>query len=143
MIKLYHYNGTKLKDFYMGPSVKFVLPIIDAFPDKKNGGNFWCGKKGRNGGGWGGSEGVAFFGRKFSRLSFLNTSLRPLPLTRRVIFWYPTSNKRDGLKDHCDGKHLRAGPQEALKGWLAKYLTAQLPHSPNVLASAHADLQRI
>ena len=76
MIKLYHYNGTKLKDFYMGPSVKFVLPIIDAFPDKKNGGNFWCGKKGRNGGGWGGSEGVAFFGRKFSRLSFLNTSLR-------------------------------------------------------------------
>ena len=59
----------------MGPSVKFVLPIIDAFPDKKNGGNFWCGKKGRNGGGWGGSEGVAFFGRKFSRLSFLNTSL--------------------------------------------------------------------
>ena len=26
-------------------------------------------------GGWGGSEGVAFFGRNFSRLSFLNTSL--------------------------------------------------------------------
>ena len=59
----------------MGPSVKFVLPIIDAFPNKKNGGNFWCGKKGHNGGGWGGSEGVAFFGRNFSRLSFLNTSL--------------------------------------------------------------------
>ena len=59
----------------MGPSVKFVLPIIDAFPNKKNGGNFWCGKKGRNGGGWGGSEGVVFFGRNFSRLSFLNTSL--------------------------------------------------------------------
>ena len=72
MIKLYHYNGTKLKDFYMGPSVKFVLPIIDAFPNKKNGGNFWCGKKGHKGGG---SEGVAFFGRNFSRLSFLNTSL--------------------------------------------------------------------
>ena len=35
----------------MGPSVKFVLPIIDAFPNKKNGGNFWCGKKGHNGGG--------------------------------------------------------------------------------------------
>ena len=58
----------------MGPSVKFVLPIIDAFPNKKNGGNFWCGKKGHNGGG-GGSEGVAFFGRNFSRLSFLNNSL--------------------------------------------------------------------
>ena len=74
MIKLYHYNGTKLKDFYMGPSVKFVLPIIDAFPDKKNGGNFWCGKKGHNGGG-GGAGGVVFFGSNFSRLSFLNTSL--------------------------------------------------------------------
>ena len=58
----------------MGPSVKFVLPIIDAFPNKKNGGNFWCGKKGHNGG-WGGSEGVVFFGRNFSRLSFLNVSL--------------------------------------------------------------------
>ena len=35
----------------MGPSVKLVLPIIDAFPDKKNGGNFLCGKKGQTGGG--------------------------------------------------------------------------------------------
>ena len=67
----------------MGPSVKFVLPMIDAFPNKKNGGNFWCGKKGRNGGGRGGSEGVAFFGRKFSRLSFLNTSLRDARLAPR------------------------------------------------------------
>ena len=57
----------------MGPSVKFVLPIIDAFPNKKNGGDFCCvAKKGHKGGG---SEGVAFFGRNFSRLSFLNTSL--------------------------------------------------------------------
>ena len=64
----------------MGPSVKFVLPIIDAFPNKKNGGNFWCGKKGHNGGGVGGSEVVAFFGRNFSRLSFLNTSLASLEL---------------------------------------------------------------
>ena len=87
MITLYHYNGTKLKDFYMGPSVKFVLPIIDAFPDKKNGGNFWCGKKGRNGGGWGGSEGVAFFGRKFSRLSFLNTSLRSIDCNEGTYSW--------------------------------------------------------
>ena len=45
MVKLYHYNRTKLKDFYMGPSVKFVLPIIDAFPDKKNGGNFLGGPR--------------------------------------------------------------------------------------------------
>ena len=35
MIKLYHYNRTKLKDFYMGPSVKFVLPIIDELDDGK------------------------------------------------------------------------------------------------------------
>ena len=34
----------------MGPSVIFVLPIIDAFPNKKNVGNFLCGKKGHNGG---------------------------------------------------------------------------------------------
>ena len=79
----------------MGPSVKFVLPIIDAFPDKKNGGNFWCGKKGRNGGGWGGSEGVAFFGRKFSRLSFLNTSLTNLP---NQLTWV-------GARDTCVSKN--------------------------------------
>ena len=57
----------------MGPSVKFVLSIIDAFPNKKNVGNFWCGKKGHNGGV--GGVRVAFFGRNFSRLSFLNISL--------------------------------------------------------------------
>ena len=45
----------------MGPSVKFVLPIIDAFPDKKNGGNFWCGKKGHNEGGWEGGPRVLYF----------------------------------------------------------------------------------
>ena len=36
----------------MGPSVKFVLTIIDAFPDPKNGGNFF-GEK-RTNRGWGG-----------------------------------------------------------------------------------------
>ena len=39
MVKFYHYNTIK-QDFFMGPSVKFVFPIIDAFPDQKNGGNF-------------------------------------------------------------------------------------------------------
>ena len=73
MIKLYHYNGTKLKDFYMGPSVKFVLPIIDAFPDKIMGVIFCVAKKDTKGGGV--SEGVLFFRRNFSRLSFLNISL--------------------------------------------------------------------
>ena len=32
----------------------------------------------------GGSEGVAFFGRNFSRLSFLNTSLRMLVLLEHL-----------------------------------------------------------
>ena len=36
---------------------------------------FGVAKKDATGGGGGGSKGVAFFGRKFSRLSFLNTSL--------------------------------------------------------------------
>ena len=31
----------------MGPSIKFVLTIIDVFPNQKNGGNFYCGKKGQ------------------------------------------------------------------------------------------------
>ena len=61
MVELYHYSRTKLKDFYMGPSIKFVLPIIDAFLDKKNGGNFLCGKKGHNGGTGGGDPRVFYF----------------------------------------------------------------------------------
>ena len=36
---------------------------------------FGVAKKDTTGGGWGGSEGVVFFGRNFSRLSFLNISL--------------------------------------------------------------------
>ena len=53
MVKLYHYNRTKLKDFYMGPSVKFVLPIIDAFPNKIMGVIFCVAKKDTTGGGGG------------------------------------------------------------------------------------------
>ena len=63
----------------MGPSVKFVLPIIDAFPNKKMGVIFGVAKKDTTG-----SEGVAFFGRNFSRLSFLNTSLREQPTNQRI-----------------------------------------------------------
>ena len=44
----------------MGPSVKFVLPIIDAFPDKIMGVIFCVAKKDTKGGG-GVSEGVLFF----------------------------------------------------------------------------------
>ena len=44
------------------------------FPTKKMGVIFGVAKKDTTGGG--GPEGVAFFGRNFSRLSFLNTSLR-------------------------------------------------------------------
>ena len=52
----------------MGPSVKFVLPIIDAFPDKKMGVIFCVAKKDTKGGG-------CLRGFYFSRLSFLNISL--------------------------------------------------------------------
>ena len=41
----------------MGPSVKFVLTFIDAFPNQKNGGNFLVGKKDRPGG-WGPKGGL-------------------------------------------------------------------------------------
>ena len=52
----------------MGPSVKFVLPIIDAFPDKKIGVIFvWQKRTNR---GWGGLS----LRRTFSRHSFLNDS---------------------------------------------------------------------
>ena len=51
----------------MGPSVKFVLPIIDAFPDKIMGVIFCVAKKDAKGGRV--SEGVLFFRRNFSRLS--------------------------------------------------------------------------
>ena len=37
MEKVNHYNCTKKIDFSMGPSVKFVLAIIDSI-SKKNGG---------------------------------------------------------------------------------------------------------
>jgi len=35
MEKVNHYNRTKHKDFLMGPSVKFVLAIIDSVSQKK------------------------------------------------------------------------------------------------------------
>ena len=41
----------------MGPSVKFVSAIIDAFSNKKNGGQFFSPKKDQTGGG-GGPRGV-------------------------------------------------------------------------------------
>ena len=49
------------------------------FPTKKKEVIFGVAKKDATGGGGGGAEGVAFFGRNFSRLSFLNTSL--------IYFW--------------------------------------------------------
>ena len=52
----------------MGPSVKFVLIIIEAFPNQKMGVIFCVGKKDKPRGG-------LSLGRTFSRLSFLNTSL--------------------------------------------------------------------
>ena len=74
MVKLDHYNRTRYKDFYMGPKVKSALTILDAFPNQKNGGNFFCGKKGQTGG----SRGGLSLGHTFSRLSFFNSSLSSL-----------------------------------------------------------------
>ena len=68
----------------MGPSVKFVLPIIDAFPDKKNGGNFLCGKKGQTGGG-------LSLGRTFSRHSFLDDSLSRESCLEHAAVSYPST----------------------------------------------------
>ena len=55
----------------MGPSVKLVLTIIDAFPNQKNGGNFFVAKKDKPGG----ARGGFVFRTHFFRLSFLNISL--------------------------------------------------------------------
>ena len=41
MKKVNHYNWTKQIDFSMGPSVKFVLAIIDSIPPPKKGVNFF------------------------------------------------------------------------------------------------------
>ena len=48
----------------------------------------------------GGSEGVAFFGRNFSRLSFLNTSLRNTLVIQHLCY---------GLKYRLQEFYLRSG----------------------------------
>ena len=59
------------------------------FPTKKMGVIFGVAKKDTTGGDGGGSEGVAFFGRNFSRLSFLNNSLTPSSLKADIICEQP------------------------------------------------------
>ena len=66
MEKANHYNRTKHKDFSMGPSVKFVLAIIDSI-SKKNGGLFCFRKIGHE---WGGSEGFVSDATKFMCFNF-------------------------------------------------------------------------
>ena len=51
MDKVNHYNWTKQIDFSMGPSVKFVLAIIDSISKKKMGVNFFPAKLETKGGG--------------------------------------------------------------------------------------------
>ena len=63
----------------MGPSVKFVLAIIDSISKKKMGVNFFSRKIGHEGGGGVGVRGLRVCGRKKSRSSFLNISLRGVP----------------------------------------------------------------
>ena len=53
----------------MGPSVKFVLPIIDAFPNKKMGVIFGVAKKDTTGGG-GGPRALRFLDAIFPVLVF-------------------------------------------------------------------------
>ena len=50
MEKVNHYNCTKKIDFSMGPSVKFVLAIIDSISKKKWGVNFVSAKLDTKGG---------------------------------------------------------------------------------------------
>ena len=59
----------------MGPSVKFVLAIKDSISKKKMGVNFFSAKLDTKGG-VGGVRGLRVCGRKKSRSSFLNISLR-------------------------------------------------------------------
>ena len=87
----------------MGPSVKFVLPIIDAFPNKKMGVIFGVAKKDTTGGG---SEGVAFFGRNFSRLSFLNNSLRCS--RKKTLFFQKWSTWKWREEEYKSPNHMNA-----------------------------------
>ena len=60
----------------MGPNVKFVSAITDAFSNKKNGGQFFSPKKDQTGGGGGGSEGGLAKDHTFSGFFFRLPSLR-------------------------------------------------------------------
>ena len=51
MEKVNHYNCTKKINFSMGPSVKFVLAIIDSISKKKRGLIFFLAKLDSKGGG--------------------------------------------------------------------------------------------
>ena len=62
-------------DFLMGPSIKFVLAIVDAFSNKKNGGQFFSPKKDQTGGG---SEGGLAKDHTFSGFFFRLPSLSKL-----------------------------------------------------------------
>ena len=53
MEKVNHYNWTKQIKFSMGPSVKFILAIIDSISPKKMGVNFFLAKLDTKGGGRG------------------------------------------------------------------------------------------
>jgi len=69
MEKVNHFNCKRKKEFSMGPSVKFVLAIIDSISKKKMGVNFFSRKIGHEGGG-GGSEGFVSVDAKITDLNF-------------------------------------------------------------------------
>ena len=68
MEKVNHYNLTKKINFSMGPSVKFVLTIIDSISKKKWGLIFFSRKIGHEGGG--GFEGFVSVDAKNPDLNF-------------------------------------------------------------------------
>ena len=68
MVKVDHHNRAKQINFSMGPSVKFVLTIIDSISKKKWGLIFF--RKIGHEGGVGGSEGFVSVATKFTCSNF-------------------------------------------------------------------------
>ena len=68
MGKVNHFNCKRKKEFSLGPSVKFVLAIIDSISEEKNGGNFFSLAKLDTKGG--GSEGFVSVATKFNSFHF-------------------------------------------------------------------------
>ena len=98
-------------DFLMGPSIKFVLAIVDAFSNKKMGVNFFHRKKTKPGGG--GSEGGLAKDHTFSGFFFRLPSLYGNLCTsaRHSSSW------NDGMGLDWTGMTFWVIPWEIWQGW--------------------------